>query len=128
VDGGTQSRSSLSQRESELPKITLRDTRHPLANLSLGGLSDLVAAPVRCRVSARGQHLVMLAVRLVEHHRLVICLRGALAGCPALLRRAEVGTPDTAAALELLIAQSASASSSNAMRIRSHTGKSAVIA
>jgi hypothetical protein len=50
----------------------------------------------------------------------------------ALLRRAEVGRldtdTDTDAALELLTAQSAIASSSNAMRIRSHIGKSAVIA
>jgi len=53
---------------------------------------------------------------------------GLARGGRALLRRAEVGTPDTDAALELLTARSAIASSSNAMRIRSHMGKSAVIA
>ena len=46
----------------------------------------------------------------------------------ALLRRAEVGRLDSDAALELLTAHSAIASSSNAMRIRSHMGKSAVTA
>jgi len=66
--------------------ISYRDTRHPLANLSLRGVSDLVADPARCRVSARGQHLVMLAMRLVERHRLIICLhhgpgRSSYLGC-----------------------------------------------
>jgi hypothetical protein len=72
-------------------------------------------------------HLDALVGMTVSQARAVVERAGG-EFATALLRRAEVGTPDTGAALELLTAQSALASSSNAMRIRSHMGKSAVIA
>jgi len=68
VDTGRWSQSAQERSRPRHERSCLGIPGTPLANLSLRGVSDLLADAVRCRVSARGQHLVTLAVRLVERH------------------------------------------------------------